>query len=77
MDVELAKEVAELPEDDAPLRRKLWLAIARHLVEAGEGSKDQGARIRQAVAFLKETQGLLKIEDILPFFPAFVLIDEF
>lgn len=31
----------------------------------------------QAVNFLKETNGLLKIEDILPFFPDFVMIDEF
>mmetsp|Transcript_23999 Transcript_23999/g.66689 ORF Transcript_23999/g.66689 Transcript_23999/m.66689 type:complete len:1007 (-) Transcript_23999:341-3361(-) len=76
-DVELAKKVAERPEDDAPLRRKLWLTIARNIVESKEGSTDQGNRIRQAVAFLKETGGLLKIEDILPFFPDFVLIDEF
>jgi len=29
------------------------------------------------LAFLKETDGLLKIEDILPFFPDFALIDDF
>uniref|UniRef100_A0A7S1SRU6 Pep3/Vps18 RING C-terminal domain-containing protein n=1 Tax=Tetraselmis chuii TaxID=63592 RepID=A0A7S1SRU6_9CHLO len=77
VDVELAKQVAELPEDDAPLRRKLWLTIARHLVESHTEEGDQRHRIRQAVNFLKETNGLLKIEDILPFFPDFVLIDEF
>jgi len=77
VDVELAKQVAELPEDDAPLRRKLWLSIARHLVESQPGVGDQRQRIRQAVNFLKETNGLLKIEDILPFFPDFVMIDEF
>jgi len=78
VDVELAKEVAERPEDDPPMRRKLWLAVARHVIDAGEeGGDSQAARIRQAVAFLKETSGLLKIEDILPFFPDFVRIDEF
>lgn len=47
VDVELAKQVAELPEDDAPLRRKLWLSIARHLVESQPGVGDQRQRIRQ------------------------------
>lgn len=37
----------------------------------------EGANIRKAIAFLKETDGLLKIEDILPFFPDFALIDDF
>ena len=33
--------------------------------------------IRRAIAFIRETDGLLKIEDILPFFPDFILIDDF
>ena len=37
----------------------------------------EGENIRKAIAFLKETDGLLKIEDILPFFPDFALIDDF
>jgi len=51
------------------LRKKLWLRIARHVVE-------QQKDIKKAMDFLS-TGDLLKIEDILPFFPDFVLIDDF
>ncbi|MEW5309299.1 MAG: hypothetical protein WDW38_001194 [Sanguina aurantia] len=107
MDLELAKAVANAPEDDDPLRRKLWLEVARHVVQCNDGNGgkgrggsgdggssgssytgvagaiaavrgvDQSANIKKAVEFLKEAGGLLKIEDILPFFPDFVTIDNF
>ncbi|WIA14238.1 hypothetical protein OEZ85_002776 [Tetradesmus obliquus] len=85
VDLGLAKAVANSPEDDDALRRKLWLSIAKHVVQgdAGDGSSagadgpDQAARIKMAVELLKEAGGLLKIEDILPFFPDFVTIDAF
>ncbi|XP_058775594.1 LRR receptor-like serine/threonine-protein kinase EFR [Vicia villosa] len=48
---------------------------AKHVVEQEKGTKREN--IRMAIAFLKETDGLLKIEDILPFFPDFALIDDF
>lgn len=32
-DLELAKINAEMPEDDQPLRKKLWLKIARYVVQ--------------------------------------------
>ncbi|GAA6046606.1 hypothetical protein JCM3770_006235 [Rhodotorula araucariae] len=67
-DVELAKLGAEGPEDDELLRKKLWLKVARHVV----GKND----IKTAMQFLESTP-LLKIEDILPFFPDFVVIDDF
>ncbi|KAJ3010566.1 hypothetical protein HKX48_007329 [Thoreauomyces humboldtii] len=69
-DLELAQINAEKPEDDAPLRKKLWLKIARHVVE-------EKRDIKQALAFLSQTSDLLKIQDILPFFPDFILIDDF
>lgn len=69
IDPELAKYYADKPEDDEGLRKRLWLKIARHVVEVG---KD----IKKAMAFLHQCE-LLKIEDILPFFPDFVLIDDF
>ncbi|XP_041365438.1 vacuolar protein sorting-associated protein 18 homolog isoform X2 [Gigantopelta aegis] len=70
VDVELAKQQADKPDqDDIELRKKLWLRIARHVVEE---EKD----IRRAMEFLHECD-LLKIEDILPFFPDFVTIDHF
>lgn len=70
VDVELAKQQANKPEEvDLELRKKLWLRIARHVVQ---DQKD----IRRAMEFLHECD-LLKIEDILPFFPDFVTIDHF
>ncbi|GAX74136.1 hypothetical protein CEUSTIGMA_g1585.t1 [Chlamydomonas eustigma] len=92
LDLELAKSVANMPpEEEEALRRKLWLAVARHVVQRGsatsagnggngdkEGRHDQPtSNIKQAVEFLKEAGGLLKLEDILPFFPDFVMIDNF
>jgi len=58
-----------LLSEQAELQKKLWLRIARHVVE-------EEKQIQKAMAFLKDCP-LLKIEDILPFFPDFVLIDDF
>ncbi|GAA5866874.1 hypothetical protein JCM3774_004586 [Rhodotorula dairenensis] len=68
-DLNLAKICADKPEDDDLLRKKLWLKIAKHVV----GQKND---IKTAMQFLESTS-LLKIEDILPFFPDFVVIDDF
>lgn len=75
VDPELAMAEADKVEDDEDLRKKLWLMVAKHVVEQEKGAKREN--IRKAIAFLKETDGLLKIEDILPFFPDFALIDDF
>ncbi|THH09346.1 hypothetical protein EW146_g8708 [Bondarzewia mesenterica] len=68
-DLELAMINADKPEDDQQLRKKLWLKIAKFVVQ---DKKD----IKMAMQFLENTD-LLKIEDILPFFPDFVVIDDF
>lgn len=70
-DVEMAKEVASQPEDDE-VRKKLWLLIAKRVIDT-EGN------IKEAIKILGEVDppGLVKIEDILPFFPDFVIIDDF
>ncbi|GKC55576.1 hypothetical protein Tco_1078321, partial [Tanacetum coccineum] len=57
---------ADNVEDDEALQKKLWLMVAKNVVEQERGTKRQN--IRKAIAFLKETDDLLKIEDILPFF---------
>ncbi|PON81924.1 Deep orange protein [Trema orientale] len=75
VDPELAMAEADKVEDDEDLRKKLWLMVAKHVIEQEKGAKRDN--IRKAIAFLKETDGLLKIEDILPFFPDFALIDDF
>ena len=51
------------------MSRKLWLMVARHVVQEKND-------IKQAMEFLKECPSV-KIEDILPFFPDFVTIDHF
>ncbi|KIY45750.1 hypothetical protein FISHEDRAFT_76299 [Fistulina hepatica ATCC 64428] len=68
-DLELATLNADMPEGDQVLRKKLWLKIARYVVQ---DKKD----IKAAMRFLENTD-LLKIEDILPFFPDFIVIDDF
>ncbi|PVF97591.1 hypothetical protein CPB86DRAFT_815453 [Serendipita vermifera] len=69
-DLELAKLNADrAEEEDVRLKKKLWLKIAKYVVQ---DKKD----IKSAMAFIKDTS-LLKIEDILPFFPDFVVIDDF
>ncbi|PKA62970.1 hypothetical protein AXF42_Ash007766 [Apostasia shenzhenica] len=75
VDPELAMAEADKVEDDEDLRKKLWLMVAKHVIQLEKGAKREN--IRKAIAFLKETDGLLKIEDILPFFPDFALIDDF
>ncbi|KAG8753387.1 hypothetical protein FRC14_006087 [Serendipita sp. 396] len=68
-DLELAKANADKAEvEDVRLKKKLWLKIARYVVQ---DKKD----IKSAMAFIRDTS--LKIEDILPFFPDFVVIDDF
>jgi len=70
VDIDLAKDNADkVKDDDEALCKKLWLRIARHKVE-----KDKD--IKEAMDFLKACP-LLKIEDILPFFPEFTVIDDF
>jgi len=68
-ELELAKINADRPEDDEVLRKKLWLMVAKYVVQ---DKKD----IKTAMRFLDNTN-VLKIEDILPFFPDFVVIDDF
>uniref|UniRef100_A0A8C5R6H0 Vacuolar protein sorting-associated protein 18 homolog n=1 Tax=Leptobrachium leishanense TaxID=445787 RepID=A0A8C5R6H0_9ANUR len=69
VNVDLAKSCADLPSDDEELKKKLWLKIARHVVQE---EKD----VKKAMVCLSSCN-LLKIEDILPFFPDFVTIDHF
>ncbi|KAI7903291.1 Pep3/Vps18/deep orange family-domain-containing protein [Cokeromyces recurvatus] len=65
----LAKSSADRLEDDNALRKKLWINIAKYVIQNNKN-------IKVAMQFLKKCD-LLKIEDILPFFPDYVLIDDF
>lgn len=61
---------ADALESRMTLRKKLWLKVARFVVEE---KKDMSS----AMEFLSRAPDLLSIEDILPFFPDFTVIDSF
>ncbi|KAG8844570.1 hypothetical protein FRB96_002999 [Tulasnella sp. 330] len=54
---------------DDDLRKRLWLKVARYVVQDKQD-------IKTAMQLLDHTP-VIKIEDILPFFPDFVVIDDF
>ncbi|KAJ4858355.1 pep3/Vps18/deep orange family domain-containing protein [Trichoderma breve] len=68
-EVELAAVIADRPMSNPQLRKRLWLAVARRVISQSDG-------IKTAIEFLKRCD-LLKIEDLIPFFPDFVVIDDF
>lgn len=65
-----AKQIAKSMALDEDLRKKLWLLIAQHMVA-------EDTNISKATQLLHESGDVVKIEDILPFFPDFVTIDDF
>ena len=70
--IDLASVVADRPPStDAALRKRLWLAVAKKVIS----QQDTGS-IKTAIDFLKRCD-LLRIEDLIPFFPDFVIIDDF
>lgn len=68
-DPQLAQDTAAQTKDPA-LQRKLWLRIAEHSISGTDN-------VKQALRLLNECDGLLKIEDVLPFFSDFERIDHF
>lgn len=71
-EIDLASSVADRPIDTDPaLRKRLWLAVAKKVIS----QQDTGS-IKTALDFMKRCE-LLRIEDLIPFFPDFVVIDDF
>lgn len=68
-EIDLASIIADRPMSNPALRKKLWLAVAKKVISQSNG-------IKTAIEFLKRCD-LLKIEDLIPFFPDFVVIDDF
>jgi sugar-specific transcriptional regulator TrmB len=68
-EIELASSVADRSNTEPGLRKKLWLAIAKKVISQSSG-------IKTAIEFLRRVD-LLRIEDLIPFFPDFVVIDDF
>ncbi|KAG8532175.1 uncharacterized protein KY384_003815 [Bacidia gigantensis] len=71
-EIDLASMIADRPSDSNPaLRKKLWLEVAKKVIgKQGTGS------VKTAIDFLKRCD-LLRIEDLIPLFPDFVVIDDF
>ncbi|KAI1003971.1 Vacuolar protein sorting-associated protein 18 [Podosphaera aphanis] len=67
--IDLASLIADRPISNQALRKKLWLAIAKKVIS-------QSGTIKAAIDYLKRCD-LLKIEDLIPFFPDFIVIDDF
>uniref|UniRef100_A0A060T7U8 ARAD1C30690p n=1 Tax=Blastobotrys adeninivorans TaxID=409370 RepID=A0A060T7U8_BLAAD len=68
-DNELAASIADKPSNDPELRKTLWLEVAEHMVK-------QDGKFETAIDLLNRCE-LLKIEDLLPFFPDFTSISSF
>ncbi|KFA63510.1 hypothetical protein S40285_00332 [Stachybotrys chlorohalonatus IBT 40285] len=68
-EMDIAAVIADRPMSNPRLRKRLWLAVARKVISQSNG-------IKAAIDFLKRCE-LLKIEDLIPFFPDFVVIDDF
>ncbi|KAI4101564.1 MAG: hypothetical protein LQ345_007409 [Seirophora villosa] len=70
--IDLASSVADRPtETDPALRKRLWLAVAKKVI-----SRQDTGSVKTALDFMKRCD-LLRIEDLIPFFPDFVVIDDF
>ena len=71
-EIDLASTVADRPSSsNIALRKRLWLAVAKKVI-----SQQATGSIKTALDFLKRCE-LLRIEDLIPFFPDFVVIDDF
>jgi hypothetical protein len=68
-EVDLASTVADRSDTNPAVRKKLWLAVAKKVISQSSG-------IKTAIEFLRRVD-LLRIEDLIPFFPDFVVIDDF
>jgi vacuolar protein sorting-associated protein 18 len=70
---ELGTGVSSLLMDEGnmeELRKLLWLRIARHVIEKEND-------VNKVMEFLHELSESIAIEDVLPYFPDFVTIDQF
>jgi hypothetical protein len=64
-------------EAGAARRRALCLLIARHVVAAAQRRGGDAEAVAEACAFVAESDGLLRIEDVLPLCPDSASVDHF
>jgi hypothetical protein len=82
LNVDIAREIADSVGSDLTtttsindsnldeLKKLLWLRIARHVIEKEND-------VNKAMEFMHELTNMIAIEDVLPYFPDFVTIDQF
>jgi len=70
IDVDLAKQFASAAELNVDVKKKLWLKIARFVVEKSKN-------LQESMQLLHDSDDVLKIQDLLPFFPEFATIEYF
>ena len=75
-EIDLAKEHATRAASEEA-QKKLWLKIAKQIIEDITHRDYRDGDIKEAIKILKDSDDLLKIEDILPLFPDFTTIDDF
>lgn len=75
-EIDLAKEHATRAASEEA-QKKLWLKIAQQIIEDITHRDYRDGDIKEAIKILKDSDDLLKIEDILPLFPDFTTIDDF
>jgi len=68
-DIALAKKFADMSGISLDLQRHVWLGVVKHII------RDRSLAISESADILKERP--LSIEDVLPVFPDFVVIDTF
>lgn len=75
--VDLAKSTAEAVEDEE-LKKRLWLDLASYMIQKDSSLPQnlQSANVAKVMQFIQQS-GILKIEDVLPVFPPFVVINDF
>lgn len=78
--IDLATQYANKPredpdDEDGALCKKLWLKIAQHVLGNRPAGQSAEEGVQAALDMLRE--GVLKIEDVLPFFPPDVRLDKF
>lgn len=80
-----AESKSDDPNEDEITQKKLWIEIAKWSIRksgaldkamASMDEDEKRTAIRSALSFLNETNGALRVEDILPLLPDFTIIDD-
>jgi len=71
---DLAKKYANKSFIDQKLKKNLWIKIARKILSSNEnvrGKKEDNneENVRKVLELLNETKDILRIDDLLPYFP--------